>query len=146
MTVNIDKVKKQLIVDEAKVLKVYLDSLEILTCGIGHKVLVEDHLKLGDIITEEQCNNFFKNDFDEAVNDVTKYIKNFVNYPEEVQEVIINMTFNLGITGILRFKKFLAALDIKDYKTAADEMKNSDWYGQVGDRAKRLIARIKALQ
>ncbi len=52
--------------------------------------------------------------------------------------VLVNMCFNLGSTKLLTFKKFLAALQKRDYQTAAKEMLNSRWAEQVGQRAKKL--------
>ncbi|KAH3697099.1 hypothetical protein DPMN_084585 [Dreissena polymorpha] len=52
------------------------------------------------------------------------------------------MVFNLG--GKLRqFVKLGEALDARDWHKAADEMVNSKWYGQVGKRAERLVARMR---
>lgn len=52
--------------------------------------------------------------------------------------VLVNMAFNMGITGLLGFKNMLAAAKSGDYATAAAEMKSSKWYAQVGSRAERL--------
>jgi len=52
------------------------------------------------------------------------------------------MAFNLGITRLLNFKKFLGALELKHYKTAAEEMMDSRWATQVGPRATRLRDRV----
>ncbi|OUL79964.1 glycoside hydrolase family protein [Paraburkholderia hospita] len=54
------------------------------------------------------------------------------------QRVVANMCFNLGIAKLLGFKKALAATKSGAYAMASAEMKDSDWYGQVGDRAVRL--------
>ena len=58
-------------------------------------------------------------------------------------EVILNMAFNLGLTRLQKFKKMIAALRIRDYETAAIEMKDSKWYNQVGSRAKRLTGQMR---
>ena len=52
------------------------------------------------------------------------------------------MGFNLGLTRLLKFKKFLAALEKKDYETAAIEMMDSRWAVQVKGRANRLRDKI----
>jgi len=58
---------------------------------------------------------------------------------DEVRErVVANMCFNLGISKLLTFKKALAAMERGAWLVAAAEMKDSDWYGQVGARAVRL--------
>jgi len=52
--------------------------------------------------------------------------------------VVANMAFNMGREKLATFVKFLAALEAGDYESAADEMKASLWYLQVGTRAERL--------
>jgi lysozyme len=54
------------------------------------------------------------------------------------QNVLINMTYNLGIYGLLKFKKMLSALKKEEYGKAADEMLLSRWSSQVGHRAVSL--------
>lgn len=61
---------------------------------------------------------------------------------EDHQRVIANMAFNLGINRLLKFKKFLGALQEHDFETAAVEMMDSKWATQVGPRATRLRDRI----
>jgi lysozyme len=51
------------------------------------------------------------------------------------QAVILDMSFNLGLNGLLEFKEMLAALKAGDYERAADEMLNSKWAQQTGRRA-----------
>jgi len=59
------------------------------------------------------------------------------------QAVLIDMCFNLGFNGLLRFVKMLMALQRGDWSQAAAEIRNSDYYSQVGDRAKRLIRMVE---
>jgi lysozyme len=56
-----------------------------------------------------------------------------------VRLVLCDMCYNLGIKGLLKFKKFLNAVDESDYETAAEELKQSKYYKQVPNRAKRNI-------
>lgn len=54
------------------------------------------------------------------------------------QDVIVNMAFNLGVTGLFKFKRMWTALYQKDYNWAASEMLDSKWAKQVKGRAVRL--------
>lgn len=63
--------------------------------------------------------------------------------PLVIQGVLINMSFNLGVGGIEKFPHMLAAVQAQDWQKAADEMKASAWYTQVGDRAKRLEQQMR---
>lgn len=58
-------------------------------------------------------------------------------------DVLVDMAFNLGVEGLAKFKKFLAALEAGDYLTASAEMLDSAWSAQVGDRARELAAMIQ---
>lgn len=53
------------------------------------------------------------------------------------QRVLVNMAFNLGMTGLLGFKTTLLAMEQGRYEDAA-RMLRSRWAGQVGVRAERL--------
>ena len=49
------------------------------------------------------------------------------------------MRLNLGMAGLLGFSRMIVALAAGDYKVASWEMTDSAWYGQVGNRSKRLV-------
>lgn len=51
--------------------------------------------------------------------------------------VLLDMCFNIGYSGLMKFKKMWVALGSKNYEKAALEMKESSWYTQVGRRGKR---------
>jgi len=51
---------------------------------------------------------------------------------------MLNMTFNMGRARLAGFKKFLACLKANDFVDAADQMMDSAWATQVGQRAVRL--------
>jgi lysozyme len=60
------------------------------------------------------------------------------------QAVIIDMAFNLGINGLLKFEGMLTALKMGNYDLAALEMLDSRWAVQVGHRATRLASMMKS--
>ena len=53
--------------------------------------------------------------------------------------VLLDMCFNIGYAGLMRFKKMWFHLGNKDYPSAAREAKDSAWYLQVGNRGKRNV-------
>ena len=65
------------------------------------------------------------------------------SFPEEVQEILVNMMFNLGRPRLSGFKNMKRALDMGAYKTSAKEGRDSKWYRQVGNRAERLMTRLE---
>ena len=58
--------------------------------------------------------------------------------PQEVQEVVLNMCYQLGITGVSKFRKAISALQEGEWQEAADEMLDSLWARQTPNRAEEL--------
>lgn len=56
---------------------------------------------------------------------------------------LLNMAYNLGVVGLLGFKKALAAMQTSDWATAAAEMLDSKWARQVKGRSKDLADQIR---
>ena len=69
--------------------------------------------------------------------------RTFRDFPSEVQEILVNMMFNMGRTRLSKFKKMNAALIDGDWKEAAKEGRDSRWYRQVTNRAERLMTRME---
>ncbi len=55
------------------------------------------------------------------------------------QKVVIDMRFNLGRAGFAEFQKMIRQLELENYWNVAEEMVDSKWYSQVGERSKRLV-------
>jgi lysozyme len=142
---NIDKLREELTFDEGCINKIYLDHLGYPTFGIGHLVLETDpeHGKeVGTPVSEERIKECFENDIENVFNDLDRNIPWWRDLPKDLILVIANMSFNLGITRLLKFKNFLKAMEDKDWDKAAVEMIDSRWAIQVGPRAVRLKDRV----
>ena len=96
-------------------------------------------------LTDEQIYSLFKEDLEIAIIDARKFLPNFDQQPTEMQAVLINMSFNMGYPTLSGFVNFRQALLNKNYQVAADEMIDSKWYGQVGNRSKELVSIVKGL-
>lgn len=59
------------------------------------------------------------------------------------QNVLVNMAINMGVVRLQGFKKMLAALASNDFEQAADEMLDSQWGQQVGNRAIELAQQMR---
>ena len=142
------KLREQLKIDEGVKYEIYNDHLGYATFGIGHLVVKGDQehgQPVGTPITEERVNSVFDSDVELYVKEAKKVFSNLDDLPEEAQQVIVNMCFNMGAPRLAKFKKFIAGVDSGDWNTAAVEMMDSRWAKQVGVRAERLRDRIKAL-
>ena len=145
---NVDKLREQLKIDEGVKYKVYNDHLGYPTFGIGHLVTEQDQeygKPVGTPVSEERVNAVFDNDVAIYMSEAKKVFPNLEQLPEEAQQVIVNMTFNMGAPRLAKFKKFIAGVNAGDWNTAAVEMMDSRWAKQVGNRAERLRDRIQAL-
>ena len=96
-------------------------------------------------ITESEAYYLFENDYRKVEKQVDSLFFWLTNHPEEVRKILINMTFQMGINRIATFRKMIAAIKAKDYKTASEEMKDSNWYKQTTNRANRLKKRMEMI-
>ena len=145
---NIDQLRDTLKIDEGVKYEIYNDHLGYPTFGIGHLVVEsdEEHGKpVGTPVSEDRVNSVFEKDVAIMIDEAKKIFPNLDELPEEAQQVIVNMTFNMGRPRLSQFKKFIAGVNAGDWNKAAVEMMDSRWAKQVGARAERLRDRIKGL-
>ena len=144
-----ERIREQLKIDEGVIYEIYLDHLGYPTCGIGHLITESDleHGKeVGTPVPEERVNLLFDIDLNTSIRECqVLYGDEWEGFPEEVQEILVNMVFNLGRPRLSQFKKMNAALAEGDWPTAAVEGRDSRWHKQVGNRAERLMSRLEAV-
>jgi lysozyme len=132
-------VRAQLRVDEGFVPHAYQDSLGYLTIGIGRLI---DKRKGGGI-TLGEAEMLLTNDLAKVEGELLGELPWVARLDSVRKMVLTNMAFNMGMPTLLTFRATLAAVRRGDYATAADQMIKSKWYGQVGNRAKRLVAMMR---
>lgn len=156
---------KQLTLHEGKVLKVYKCPAGYLTIGVGRNLETKGlsteectSLRLGTTdktkviellktrgITSEESDMLLSNDIDFFTNELKKALPWFDKLPEKVKIVLVDMAFNMGIAGLLKFKKTLGLIESGKYKEASTEMLNSAWATQVGKRSQTLSNILKSV-
>ncbi len=151
---NIQKIRDQLIIDEGIKYRIYFDTKGKPTMGIGHLITKKD-IEWGNLkdwtpkkvvrISAERVEELFKADLDSAIKDCKQVFDNFDKFQEELQQILVNMMFNLGIFKFSEFKKFILYVKAADYLNAAKEMKDSNWFLQVKGRGARLYKQMVAL-
>lgn len=127
----------QLLRDEGFRAKAYKDSVGKLTIGIGRNLEAVG-------ISQEEAQFLLANDITQARANLAAAIPWTSRLDEIRLAALINMTFNMGIGGLLEFKNFLGLLEKGDYHGAAKEMVNSKWAEQVAARAWRLAVQIES--
>jgi|TARA_R110000803_G_scaffold55549_1_gene112472 lysozyme len=145
---NIEKLREQLEIDEGVKYEIYNDHLGYATFGVGHLVLESDPehgSELGTPISESRVIEAFEQDCENVLRDCHILYEDFDDLPEEAQQVIANMMFNMGRPRLSKFKGMKRGIDSNQWNDAADEMVDSNWYRQVTNRADRLVERIRAL-
>jgi lysozyme len=145
---NIERLKDQLEFDEGVVYEIYICPTGQPTFGVGHMIKSRDPeygLPVGTAISHERVWEAFRDDVEVAIKDCEDIYNDFYSFPAEVQEVLINMCFNLGKAGLAGFKKMKQALEKGDWSEAAKEGRDSKWYRQVSRRAERLMSRLEKI-
>ena len=143
---NREQVQKQLEIDEGVKYEVYLDHLGYATFGIGHLVLDTDPehgCKIGTAVSEDRVTEAFQRDLDISIAECKVLYDLWDDYPGEVQEILVNMMFNLGRPRLSKFKNFKKAVDAGEWGKAGVEGRDSKWHKQVGNRAERLMVRME---
>lgn len=134
-----EQLVKDLKRDEKFVPYVYLDSEGYQTIGYGTLV---DKQKGGGI-PEHIGVLLLVNKLDTILNELNQKLPLFKDLDDIRQNVLANMAYNLGVNGLLNFKKTLKLIENKQYKEAAKEMLNSKWATQVKSRATRLSKQME---
>ena len=140
-----EQLKNRIKAHEGFIAKVYLDSLGKATIGYGHLLTEDDDFVEGVIYDKDILEELFDKDFNKAVQGAEELLEDYVVAPL-AKEVIIEMVFQLGKTGVSKFKNMFAALKEYDYTRAAAEMLNSAWYRQTPSRCEELSNLMRKCQ
>lgn len=128
--------REQLARDEGLRLKVYQDQVGVPTIGYGRNLRDKG-------ISLSEAEAMLGHDIEDVIGEVRRDLPWVHLELDAVRaEAVVNMAFNLGIGGLLRFQRFLTMLHAKDFKAASVEMLLSKWAGQVTVRARRLAQQI----
>lgn len=135
----INDLKKELLRDEGFVAHAYQDHLGYWTIGIGR--LIDQRRRGG--LSRDEAEYLLVNDIEKIIATLKQKLPWFDNISDRRKRALVNMAFNLGVNGLLNFKKMLAAMADNDFDKAALEAADSRWYSQVTARAERVIEMIR---
>ena len=143
MTV-VDSFRKSELVDslidhEGLVLHQYVDSEGYATIGVGRLIDPEK----GGKITKDEAIYLLHNDIDECAKSLDNSLPWWRAVPAKAQMALMHMRFQLGMTGLLKFKKTLALLKENRFKEAAIEARNSRWSKQTDRKTKYVTGLIE---
>ena len=101
-----------------------------LTIGYGRN--------LDDVgISELDAEYLLQNDIDKAIQELKYKFNWFDEQSNDVKLCLIDMTFNLGLAGLLKFKNMLFAIGIGNLRIARAELLDSSYARQLPSRSKR---------
>jgi lysozyme len=121
--------------DEGLRLTAYQDTVGVWTIGYGH---TGPEVVPGLVWTDDEASDALGADIARAEASLDAQLPWWRTLNDVRQDVIVEMAFNLGVGGLLRFKHMLADVEAGLYGLAAAQMLMSEWADQVGARAMRL--------
>ena len=130
--------RQQLVRHEGYRQYVYADSLGYWTVGIGRCL----HEGKGKGLTREEAEYLLTHDIQDAREEL-EHLDWYRKLDSVRQCAMVNMAFNLGFDGLLKFKKMIAAAKKKNYGLMAKEIIDSEYRYQVGDRAVEISEQIR---
>lgn len=123
----------------------YRDSLGFWTVGYGHLVIPKDNLHLTQKITLDRAEELYQNDLAIAVAGVHRLMPSWASLDPEAVEILTNLCFNLGETKLSAFKRTLSSFASEQYADAADNLRDSRWFMQVGRRGTDIVDALNKL-
>jgi lysozyme len=134
----------------------YLDSVNLLTIGIGRCLERQpltafewrqlfDAKQITVALTHEGAVALATTTLETVLGSLSQAIRGWQGLPEAAQHVLVNMAYQLGLQGLLAFRNALGAAERHDWTRMAAELRSSTWYTQAPHRAEQLATRIEAL-
>ena len=125
---------------------IYKDTEGFATIGWGHKVVHEDNFEDGKTYTKEELQEVFDNDLRKALGLARQLMEenDVRDLPTTAQHTITEMCFQLGKSGVSKFRNMWKALQNRDFNMASLEMLDSKWNRQTPNRCKKLSDQMKS--
>jgi len=131
--------KSQLLREEGAESCAYQDSLGYWTIGVGRLI---DSRKGGGLSNDE-IDFLLENDIKAKTREVLLALPWMPRLSEPRQAVLIGMAFQMGMKGLLQFKRMLGSIEDGQYVEAAEEMVKSRWAMQTPKRAYRMATQME---
>lgn len=140
MTRQITCIEDQLRLDEGERLTAYQDHLGYWTIGCGRLI----DARKGGGISREESSMLLRHDIERVEQAIDKALPWVATLDPIRKAALVNMGFQLGISGLLGFAQTLAAVKAGEYQSAADRMLASRWASQTPARARRLSDQVRS--
>ena len=147
---NLLEIKKRLEFHEGFRSKPYLCTQGKKTIGIGRNLEANPFteaerlvIKNPDNITKQEAYFLLENDIIETISLLDNMVRCFAKLDDERKYALIDMGFQMGVSGVCKFKNMLAAMNAGDFEKASKECLNSNYAKQTPARAERIAKLIK---
>tara|TARA_B100001939_G_scaffold174392_1_gene150108 strand:+ start:108 stop:545 length:438 start_codon:yes stop_codon:yes gene_type:complete len=142
---NMDRLLESVKKHEGYRNKVYLDTLGKRTVGVGH-LCVEDWWDDNVEYEEKFLMDILQKDLQESIRGAKELMEEHgcKDIDEKAEELLIEMVFQLGRTGVSKFRNMWKCLSELNYVGASFEMLDSKWAKQTPNRAKAMAEQMKA--
>ena len=117
-------------------LTAYLDTRGLWTCGYGHRCAE------GAVMTKEQAESALSDDIAKAEHGARLVFPSYDSHPQHVQDVLTELCFQLGASGMHKFIKFGQAIQSRDYALASACLLDSRFHKQCKDRCEALARKL----
>ena len=131
--------KQQLLREEGSESCAYQDTLGFWTIGVGR--LIDP--KKGGGLSQDEIEYLLDNDIKKITDKVHNTLPWISKLNEPRRAVLIGMAFQMGLRGLLGFKRTLGSIEDGQYFEAAIEMLQSEWAKQTPERANRLATQME---
>ena len=118
----------------------YKDSVGVKTIGYG--TAATGGRDIPEKIDLQTAESWLREDVRKAREKVDKLVP---DADQQVKDILTNMTYQMGGTGVRGFSKMIKAIKVGDYEEAAEQMLKSDWANQTPNRASRLADRMRSI-
>lgn len=144
--IDLNQAVQRLAFHEGCVLKPYKDHLGYWTIGIGrcyekNPFTAEELKAIGDWrhgITKNAAYFLLRNDIKRTEKELEKKIPFWKQLDNERQYALLDMAFQLGVNGVLKFKKMIAAMGVGNWREAKAQCLDSNYARQTPKRANRI--------
>lgn len=131
-------IEADLVRDEGIRDRPYVDTTGHSTIGVGHNLSASG-------LCDEAIFAQLRFDIAKVEHTLDSALPWWIERPEEVQRVLLNLGFNLGVAGLLGFRTFVALVESEDYAGAAEDLLKTRYAKQVGSRAIRLAKLLRSV-
>ena len=130
-----DRLVEQLILHEGKEKLLYYCNAGYPTIGVGRMIG-----RGGVGLSDDEITYLLRNDIARTRKELDRAFDWFEELDSVRQDGLTNLGFNIGLPSLKKFKRALAAMEIKDYEEASREFLNSKWAKDVGSRRSIQVA------